>query len=95
MTRKGIFVSRMRENARGKKTGELFGVARSPASLKTFVTCDICLDITYITACLNIRQKGIITWQARLTSKKNKKKSTVNGSASSARSCMIQKICSG
>jgi len=84
-----------RGNQSIKKTGELFGVARSPASLKTFVTCDICLDITYITACLNIRQKGIITWQVRLTSKNNKKKSIINGSASRVKSCMIPKICSG
>ncbi len=93
--RRGISASKTKVNVRGKKTGELFGVARSPAFVKTFVTCDICLDITYITACLNIRQKGILAWQARLTSKNNKKKNIKNGSASSSKSCMIQKICSG
>ena len=74
MTRKGIFASRMRENARGKKTGELFGVARSPASLKTFVTCDICLDITYITARLNIRQKDNVAHEKKIWKRFNAKR---------------------
>ena len=41
------------------------------------------------------RQKDMIAWQTRLTSKNNKKKSIINGSASRDISCTILKICSG
>ena len=81
--------------SRVKKQASCSGLPARLLSVKTFVTCDICLDITYITACLNIRQKGIISWRTRLTSKNNKKKNIISGSASNNISCMIQKICSG
>jgi hypothetical protein len=42
-----------------------------------------------------LKQKDILAWQTKHTSKKSKKKSIINGGGSRKNRCTIPKICSG